>query len=375
MRMFLRTMLIVSFALCTVGAVLADGPRGAGLPDQCLGGFDAIVDVFSTQLDRAAATNAARPDFIESQRQLLARLVAWRASCLGAPATAAQPGSQVVHTVEGVRFAMRYAPAATYPHTANRILTVDNPFWIAETEVTYGLWYAVRTWAEANGYVFASPGSAGTNGQPGAPPGAGANQPVVRINFRDTIIWCNALSEYLGYQPVYRPAIAGRNPEEVLRDATKTSDFLGTRLQQIASDGFRLPDSPEWYLAARYWGGRQVPLSTEYPAGSGQFWANTNSASGMVADRINAAAVDPLAWYNRNSGAVTQDVGGKQPNGLGLFDMNGNVWDWVYNSSGSGRAILGGSVESGTNEMTVTASANALYERKDVGFRLVRPAD
>ncbi len=74
---------------------------------------------------------------------------------------------------------MRLAPAATFPTGIEGIpegehlpgtATVDTPFWIAETQVTYGLWYTVRQWALDKGYRFANAGREGSHGSTGHPP-------------------------------------------------------------------------------------------------------------------------------------------------------------------------------------------------------------
>lgn len=66
---------------------------------------------------------------------------------------------------------------------------------------------------------------------------------------------------------------------------------------------YRLPTEAEWEYAARS-GGKQ-----ERFAGGDD--------------------VDKLAWYASNSDNRTHPVGRKQPNGLGLYDMSGNVWQWT----------------------------------------------
>lgn len=82
-------------------------------------------------------------------------------------------------------------------------------------------------------------------------------------------------------------------------DSNAYTNWLSHKL----NSKFRLPTEAEWEYAARS-GGKQ-----ERFAGS---------------DDINK-----VAWYASNSGNKTHPVGKKQPNGLGLYDMSGNVWQWT----------------------------------------------
>jgi len=68
---------------------------------------------------------------------------------------------------------------------------------------------------------------------------------------------------------------------------------------------YRLPTEDEWEYAAR-------------SGGKSEKWAGTSSESSL----------GDYGWYDKNSDGKIHPVGQKLPNGLGIYDMTGNVWEW-----------------------------------------------
>ncbi|MCY7377264.1 MAG: SUMF1/EgtB/PvdO family nonheme iron enzyme, partial [Pyrinomonadaceae bacterium] len=137
--------------------------------------------------------------------------------------------------------------------------------------------------------------------------------------------------------------------------------FIGKLNGKNDGNKYRLPTEAEWEYAAR---------------------------SGTTGDY--AGELDTMAWYSANSGSKTHEVGMKTANGWNLYDMHGNVWEWVEDwegeyakgavtdpkgaASGSARVVRGGSWHIGASSLRSASRGRDApsYRGSYLGFRVVR---
>ncbi|MFB6704858.1 formylglycine-generating enzyme family protein [Streptomyces sp. NPDC056333] len=170
-----------------------------------------------------------------------------------------------------------------------------------------------------------------TGGRPSS--GQRERLPVEGVSWWDAVRFCNAMSRREGLTPAYR----------------LHADDEGIEWDTSA-DGYRLPTEAEWEHACR--------------AGSAD---------------ARYGRLDEIAWYRGNSDERIHDVGGKQPNAWGLYDMLGNVWEWcwdIYDAEvyGTYRVLRGGGWfdEHWSCRASVRRRSHPTFQVDDVGFRIAR---
>ncbi|MCL2600666.1 MAG: formylglycine-generating enzyme family protein [Treponema sp.] len=179
------------------------------------------------------------------------------------------------------------------------------------------------------------------------------NLPVERVSWYGAIVFSNTLSIREGLTPAYEMPDAWPNPASWSTDPaawgpvpTARDDRWDQVRMVPGSTGYRLPTEAQWEFAAR--GGHGTP---------GNFMFSGSDTAGDV------------AWYRGNSPVTgylvgrTHPVGTRAPNGLGLYDMSGNVWEWVWDGIGPRPSVpetdpVGAS--SGTNRGARGASWSSL---------------
>jgi formylglycine-generating enzyme required for sulfatase activity len=123
-------------------------------------------------------------------------------------------------------------------------------------------------------------------------------RPVINLTWYDTIGFLNWLSKKENLPEAY-----DKDGNLIDSDGNRTRDI--TKVM-----GYRLPTEIEWEFAGK--GGiRSKPT----------LFSGSND-------------IGAVSWYSENSKGKTHEVATKMPNELGIYDMSGNVWEWINDNSG-----------------------------------------
>ncbi|MCC6461818.1 MAG: SUMF1/EgtB/PvdO family nonheme iron enzyme [Saprospiraceae bacterium] len=212
------------------------------------------------------------------------------------------------------------------------------------------------------------------------------DHPAVNVNWYETAEYANWLNAQVGLPPAYRIQ------KEVNSDVGNQvqNDFLKWKVDwnnQVS--GYRLPTEAEWELAARAGVGapRTQFAGSDILDAVGWYWENSG-------DKPLSGDWDLNRIYDNNG--RTHPVKQKKENGIGLYDMSGNVWEWCWDwydaefynecqkqgieqhpagakSSAAGRVVRGGSWYYYPEYCRVAFrnGGGPDYRNFNIGFRLV----
>lgn len=204
-------------------------------------------------------------------------------------------------------------------------VTLSNDFYAMTTEVSQGMFEQLMGYDSHTGLS-----TTGTNGSYGV----GANYPAYYVDWHMAADFANAVTEQ-------HNIVHGTNLQSCYScSGVETGVSCSQAADPYICDGYRLLTEAEWEYAAR--GGTNTAFWT--PNGGGNIPAGYSNTAGCT-DTLtlsDGTVLDTITWfcgnnlnYNSSADYGSKEIGTKLDNDYGLWDMHGNVDEWVHDKYGS----------------------------------------
>lgn len=169
--------------------------------------------------------------------------------------------------------------------------------------------------------------------------------PAEKVSYYDAIVFCNKLSIMLNKTPAY--TVNGSvNPQDWNYTPHQNCLLEGKIVLNNNADGYRLPTYEEWAKAYNF--------KKEYE------WSGSDD-------------YEKVAWLDANSGKKSHEIKTLAPNELGIYDMAGNVYEWLWTAKDDNNKLYcGGCFFEGADMATVNMKRYnyGSMQLRTVGFRI-----